>query len=179
VDTTGLESGHVSRHYLKAAAGRCKRYRPFLKVGTVCDVDTHLIAALVTAVGPTNDASHFEPLARAAARTLRPAALVGDAAFDCEAFHRLCRECLGIRRTAFPVNHRGFADRVPTTRYRREMAERFPARRYAQRAQAESVYSRLKRRLGSELRARSAQGRHWEARVRVLTHNLMILKRSA
>ena len=179
MDATGLESGHISRHYLQVASGRCKRHRPFLKVGTVCDIRTHLIAAVVTAVGPTNDASHFAPLVRAAAGTLRPASLVGDGAFDCEAFHRLCRERLGIRRTAFPINHRGFADYVPKTRYRREMAEKFPARRYARRRQAESVYSRLKRRLGGELRARTDAGRRWEARIRVLTYNLMILKRSA
>jgi transposase len=46
---------------------------------------------------------------------------------------------------------------------------------YGQRWQAESAFSRHKRRLGSALGARSDGSRKREGYLRVLTHNLMLL----
>jgi hypothetical protein len=45
--------------------------------------------------------------------------------------------------------------------------------------QAESVFSRSKRRLGSALRARKWPNQKKEILLRVLTHNLLILGRKA
>jgi hypothetical protein len=55
------------------------------------------------------------------------------------------------------------------------MARRLHRRKYRQRAQAQSVISRLKRRLGSALRARSDPARERETNGEVSTRNLMIL----
>jgi transposase len=46
---------------------------------------------------------------------------------------------------------------------------------FGQRWQAESTSSRRKRRLGSVLYKRSDESRERECRLRVLTHNLMLL----
>lgn len=46
---------------------------------------------------------------------------------------------------------------------------------YGQRWQAESAFSRHKRRLGSSLGGRSDASRERECHLRVLTHNLMLL----
>src|SRR4029079_19606717 len=46
---------------------------------------------------------------------------------------------------------------------------------YGQRWQAESAFSRHKRRLGTALGGRSDESRERECRLRVLTHNLMLL----
>ena len=59
------------------------------------------------------------------------------------------------------------------------MRRRFPRRAYRNRAQVESAISRNKRLLGTELRARTPAARERECFLRVLTHNLMLLKRSA
>ena len=67
--------------------------------------------------------------------------------------------------------------------YRRHMVQRFRKkpkgsryqRVYGQRWQAESAFSRHKRRLGSALGARSDAARERECQLRVLTHNLMLL----
>jgi len=56
------------------------------------------------------------------------------------------------------------------------MKVRFFKRVYGQRWQVESAFSRNKRLLGSALRARSWKSQQWECLLRVLTHNLMILK---
>jgi hypothetical protein len=111
---------------------------------------------------------------QAAALLGRLWAAVADAGFDSEAAHRLCRRTLGIRRTAIRLNPRR-GRRWPRTPYRREMRRRFPRRLYRRRQQAEAVFSRLKRRLGSALAARSPARQREELVLRVLTHNLTIL----
>ena len=101
--------------------------------------------------------------------------VLADAAFDSEANHRLCREELGVRSTVIPLNRRNRGRKWPKTRYRRQMKRRFHKRKYRQRWQAESAFSRHKRLLGSALRARSDIARERECYLRVLTHNIMLL----
>jgi hypothetical protein len=175
LDATGLESHHISRHFLQRS-GRMKQFRRFPKMTILCDNQTHLIAGVLMGKGPNNDSPGLPPVMRQAARNLSIDILLADAAFDSEPHHRFCREELGIRRTAIPINDRGRPDLIPSTRYRREMKKRFPRARFGQRWQVESVFSRQKRRLGSALRARSDESRMHEGYLRVLTHNLMILR---
>jgi transposase len=101
--------------------------------------------------------------------------VLADAAFDSEENHRLCREDLGARSTVIPLNRRNSGRKWPQTRYRRQMKKRFHRRKYGQRWQVESAFSRHKRRLGSALRARSDAARGRECYLRVLTHNIMLL----
>jgi hypothetical protein len=98
----------------------------------------------------------------------------------------VAREGLGIRSTVIALNRRGRfrarsrgRRRLPVGKYRRQMARRFPRRKYGQRWQAESVISRIKRRLGAALRGRSDPSGQRESDLRVLTHNLMILAGSS
>ncbi len=65
--------------------------------------------------------------------------------------------------------------RWPKEPYRRQMKRRFFGQVYHQRWQVESLISRLKRRLGSALRSRIWQTQKQECRLRVLTHNLMLV----
>ena len=55
------------------------------------------------------------------------------------------------------------------------MQRRFPKDLYGQRWQIETVFSMLKRNLGAALRAPRYHSPAREIRLRVLTHNLMIL----
>ena len=168
-----MESRHISRHFL-ARSGRMKRYRSYPKLTILCHNSTHMIAGATVRAGPSNDCPDLPPVVRQAARHIQIEALYADAAYDCEAHHRLCREELSIARTVIPINDRGRPGSVPRTPYRAEMKERFaPA---GQRWQVESVISRMKRRLGSSLTARTDASRTHECHLRVLTHDLMILR---
>src|SRR5215213_4752645 len=60
--------------------------------------------------------------------------------------------------------------------YRRAMRRRFPRALDHQRWHAESGFRQHKRRLGSALTARGATAQQCEVVLRVLTHNLMILR---
>lgn len=174
IDSTGLENHYVSRHFLWRQGKRTRHYRRWTKLTIVVHHRSHLIAAAGTSVGPNNDSPHLPPTMRQAVRRLPVDRLLGDAGYDSEEHHRLCRQELGIRSTLFALNARG-CPRRPRTRYRRQMYDRFPRRVFGQRWQVESVISRMKRHLGSSLRSRRAETRGYECLLRVLTHNLMLL----
>ena len=178
VDATGLESRHTSRYYV-----RRKGYKRFLryewpKVTAVCDCDTHLFAACMVTRGPSNDSPQFAPAILQASKFVNFEALVADAAYDGEHNHRLCREGLGIKKTLIPLNKRR-TRKWPKSRYRRQMKTHFDKELYNQRWQIESAYSRNKRLLGSALRGRTDDSRERECLLRILTHNLMIIRRAA
>ena len=126
--------------------------------------------------GPSNDSTQFPEAIIQATKHLRFDRLLADAAYDGEHNHRLCREQLGIRSTVIPLNVRRSGRRWPSTKYRRQMKKRFHKRIYNNRWLVESAISRNKRLFGSALRATSEPGKDRECLLRVLTHNLMILR---
>lgn len=174
VDATGLEARHVSRHYVWRAGYRRFARRRWPKLSLVGDAQTHLIGAAVVTWGPSQDSPEFPSVLRQSARQVQWDRIIADAAYDAEHNHRLCREELGIRSTVIPLNKRR-GRRWPKEPYRRQMKRRFFRRIYHQRWQAESIISRLKRRLGSALRSRIWRTQKQECRLRVLTHNVMLL----
>ena len=140
---------------------------------------SHLIAGALPTWGPGSDTATLAAVVRQAAALLRLRTVVADAGFDGEANHVFCRETLRIPRTVIRLNRRRTRRRWPRTRYRRALRRQFPWGVYHRRQQAESVFSRDKRRLGSALTARLPQHQDEEQILRVLTHNLMILHRSS
>ncbi len=182
VDGTGLESRHTSRHFV-TRSGRQHTARTYTKLTVVCDTASHFLAGATVSAGPSNDSPQFRPAMALASVAVRWDRVLAAAAFDSEAHHRYCRDDLGVRATVIPRNRRARGRKWPKTKYRRQMVKRFRhkpkgsrhQRVYGQRWQAESAFSRHKRRLGSALGGRSDASRERECRLRVLTHNLMLL----
>jgi hypothetical protein len=169
-----LDSQYTSRYYF-ARSGKKQSARSWTKLTVVCHTGSHFFTGVTVSAGPSNDSPQFSPVLRQAGWFLRWDRVLGDAAFDSEENHRLCREELGVRSTVIPINRRRYGRRWPRTKYRRQMKRRFPRRKYGQRWQAESAFSRHKRLLGPALAARSDQARDRECILRVLTHNIMLL----
>ena len=182
VDATGLDSRHTSRYFFKRA-GRKHTSRLWTKLTVACDTASHFFAGATVTLGPRSDSPQLRPTMAQASLVVSWDRVLADAAFDSEAHHRYCREDLGIRATVIPLNRRGRGRKWPQTKYRRQMVKRFRKKRrgarhhrvYGQRWQAESAFSRHKRRLGSSLGGRSEASRERECHLRVLTHNLMLL----
>jgi hypothetical protein len=172
VDATGLESRYTSRYFVVRSGSS---YSSWVKLTVACDTHSHFFTAATVSMGPSNDSPQFAPVMRQASLVVTWGRVLADAAFDSEENHRLCREDLGVGSTAIPLNPRNDGAQDPKTKYRRQMKVRFPKRKYGQRWQAESAFSRHKRRLGPSLSSRSDQARENEVRLRVLTHNLMLL----
>jgi hypothetical protein len=182
VDGTGLESRHTSRYFFKRA-GKKHTSRLWTKLTVACHTASHFLAGASVSAGPSNDSPQFRPVMAQASLAVRWDRALADAAFDSEEHHRFCRDHLRVRSTVIPLNRRAQGRKWPKTKFRRQMVKRFRKklkgarhrRVYGQRWQAESAFSRHKRRLGSALGGRSDASRERECRLRVLTHNLMLL----
>lgn len=178
VDATGLEARHISQHYVKCTKRPSYFRRRWPKVTIVCDTKTHLIAGCIVTSGPSHDFGDLPKAMSQAQRQIQFDQVLADGGYDSEENHRFCREVLGIRSTVIAYNRRS-AKKPPIGKYRRQMALDFDRKAYNNRWQVESVFSRNKRLLGSSLRARTDSTREHECLIRVLTHNLMIIRRAA
>ncbi len=182
VDGTGRESRPTSRYFFKRA-GRKPTSRLWTKLTVACDTASHFFVGATVSAGPSNDSPQFRPVRAPASRVVTGDRVRADAAFDSEAHHRYCREDRGVRSPVIPLNRRGKGRKWPRTKYRRQRVKRCrkkprgarPRRGYGQRGQAESAFSRHKRRLGTSRGGRSEASRQQEGFLRVLTHNLMLL----
>ena len=65
----------------------------------------------------------------------------------------------------------------PKSYWLRQMANRFPKKKYGQRWQVESLFSQDKRRFGSQLSASTINGQFGELCLRVLAHNIALFLR--
>ncbi|MDW8264191.1 MAG: transposase [Gemmataceae bacterium] len=179
VDATGLESRHTSRYFARRSGAE---HAAWTKLTVACDTGSHFLAGATVSTGPSNDSPQFRPVLLLASLAVGWDRVLADAAFDSEAHHAYARGGLGIRSSVIPINTRGH-DGPPGGEYRRQMARRFAPkpegsrhrRVFGQRWQAESAFSRHKRRLGSALGGKSDESRERECRLRVLTHNIMLL----
>ena len=189
-----FESHHVSRHYEKRcqqsqragkgrhapavnrARSRVVKHLP--KLSLAVHVASHLILAASASTGIGSDCRFFVSLMLAAARRMPLDFALADAGYDSEDNHRLARQELGIR-SLIPATIGRRSARKPKGYYRRLMRRRFQGGpdkdHYGQRWQVETVNSMIKRNLGSACRARTPSGRKKDMRLRILTHNLMIL----
>lgn len=180
IDSTGLESRHVSGYYTKRC-GHHKAHakRRYPKLSAVCDCSNHLILGSVIDRGPKLDHAEDEATLLAALNQQWFTTLIGDTGYESERFHSVCRDDLGIR-SVIPTTQRGRPRKDGQPKpvngiYRRLMKHHFPKKLYGQRWQIECVFSMLKRNLGSSLRARRYHSQTREIRARILTHNLAIL----
>jgi hypothetical protein len=177
IDSTGLETHHISRHFVHCTKRPSYFRRTWPKMTVICDTDTHLIASCIVTRGPGYDFPLFEKALCHITGEVSFARILADAGYDSEANHRIGREIFGIE-TIIKLNLRGFKSQ-PHGKYRREMKRQFDKKIYNNRWQVESVFSRNKRLLGSSLRNRTEVSRKRECLLRVLTHNLMIIRRAA
>jgi len=177
IDSTGLETHHISCHFVNCTKRPSYFRRNWPKITVVCDTQTHLIASCIVTRGPSYDFGLFEEAVGEAYKQVRFKRMLADGGYDSEANHRIAREIFGME-TIIKLNLRGF-DKQPKGKHRRETKEKFDKKIYNNRWQIESVFSRNKRLLGSALRNRTEVSRERECLLRVLTHNLMIIRRAA
>jgi hypothetical protein len=195
IDSSCYEPHHVSRYFesrrlhgrKEGARGRRRKMRAIPKVALGVSCWSHLVLSLWTGIGGGGDHGHFESVLfdawrRTRGRTLRK--VVADAGYDAEHNHALARCDMGIRSIIPATIGRRFLDgSLPRGRFRRHMRRLLRNKRsrkrcgYTQRWQVETVNSMMKRNLGSACRGKTSPSRQRDLRLKVLTHNLMILRR--
>jgi hypothetical protein len=184
VDATGLETRHVSVHYARRSRRHRGHYkRGFPKLSALCEIRSHVIVAAVVDRGPCPDMVEWPELMRRALARLHFDTWLGDAGYESEGAHQRSREELGIR-SIVPTTERGRPRHDGQPRpvrgaYRRQLQRRFPRKTYGQRWQIEAAFSMLKRKLDSALRRRRPFALNREVLLRVITFNLMLIRRHA
>lgn len=201
IDSTTFDSHHVSRHYERRCqqtrermkgrdrkkgrkTSRSDTVRNLPKLAISLATHCHLICSLKTGTGAGADHPYFRPLMMDARRRVpnRRFTVVGDAGFDGEPQHRIGRDDLGLITLIPPNSGRPpKPGNPPGGRWRRVMKKLLGTKRsrkrcgYARRWQIETGNSMMKRNQGASLAGNSPASRERDMRLRVLTHNVMIL----
>lgn len=144
------------------------------KANLLCDCVTHMTLAISVRRGPCPDIKDFFTTRTNALKTARIKVLLGDAGYDSERSHVFAREEFGVR-TIIPPRNGIFTERLPRTHWRRLMRTHFNKDLYGQRWQVETLFSMIKRVLGSALRARHFNSQCREIRLKALAMNIMLL----
>jgi hypothetical protein len=181
IDSTGFESHYTSTYFvsrkqraLHASGYQTTVYSRFPKVGIVVDTASLLVLSGIPSRGPSPDILHFRTALKAASHVCIRR-IAADAGYDAEHAHAFAREELGM--TSIIPNRIGRpTTKLPSGKYRREMALHFDTKRYGQRWMVETVNSIVKRLLGSFLRARTYWSQMREMMLRLFTYNVMVLR---
>jgi hypothetical protein len=174
VDATGLAPGSISTFYINRRTDRGEglEWRHWCKWTIVVDVLRRCVLAQVARQGPYNDCATLRPLVSAAHEIIPVGLVLADAEFDSERNHRHIRDVVGAE-SIIPAK-RGKAD-WKIKGVRAQMRRRFPRRRYSQRAQVESVFSVVKRKLSPKAPGRSDETQCRQAMLLGLAYNIYLL----
>jgi hypothetical protein len=167
VDSSGFEGHHASRYFVWRTAHNKKGkepkkrvvYKRYGKLMLIISCATHAILAAVASAGPTPDIDELDGVVDELPPSVAVGHMVGDAGFDSAHNHSLLRDYHGMRSTIPPEHGRPPKDpnALPADKYRRLMKTRFNTKAYHKRPQVETVFSMLKRNLGSALRPQSLE----------------------
>jgi transposase len=188
-DSSGFACGHASRYYVKRrAAGQDPQetpaqsitYQRYAKLEMVLDTANHLVVGALATRGPAPDVDRLIPLLDAIDPSLKLEQLSADAGYDSELNHLFARVACDIR-SLMPAKAGRPGAGPPRGRFRRQMREQLATKSkrqkcgYAQRVQAETGFSMIKRRQGEFVAARTFENQCAELLLMVITHNVMII----
>jgi Transposase DDE domain len=186
VDSSGFDAHHASRYFVFRTSAYNKEqepkkrttYKRYGKLMLIISCATHAIMAAVASAGPTPDIDQLDGVVAELPPSVAVRHMVGDAGFDSAHNHSLLRDYHGMRSTIPAEGGRPPKDpnALPKDKYRRLMKTRFNVKAYRKRPQVETVFSMLKRNLGSALRGRSHWSRCRDMLLRVLTHNITLIQ---
>ena len=174
VDATGLAPGSVSTFFINRRTDRGEGlpWRHWCKWTIVVDVLRRCVLAQAARQGPYNDCATLRPLVSAAHEVTPVGLVLADAEFDSERNHLHVREVLGAD-SVIPAKRGKAGWKIKGVRAR--MRRRFPRKRYSQRAQVESVFSVVKRKLSAKAPGRSDETQRTQAMLLGLAYNIYLL----
>lgn len=162
IDASGFSSDYASKYYTLRIKGEYA-VKHFVKDSLCIDVFSKLITSSVVCIGPRNDNKDFIPLLRKS--LTHPAVVVADKGYDSEDNHRYVDSLHAVSMIPVKINvHRG--------KYRHKMQKRFSELVYHRRSLTETVFSVIKRVLGSVAYAKSDRTRVIEVCWMNYTYNL-------
>ncbi|MBU0459534.1 MAG: IS5 family transposase [Nanoarchaeota archaeon] len=167
-DSTGMELDHASAHYCKRI-DRKKPVKGFVNLNVISDLFNKIILVTKIRKKRRHDCSDFMPMFNKV-KHLDFDYFVADKGYDSEENHKAIFEAgkdslISVRRKDLPIY------KTKGT-YRKKAKREFEYGLYTQRELTESIFSSLKRKYGSKLRARKYKTQKIELLCKILAYNI-------
>jgi hypothetical protein len=171
VDATGLAPGSISTAFVNRQRDRGQglEWRHWCKWTVVVDVLRHCVLAQEARPGPYNDCATLRPPVDAAHQVTPIGLVLADAEFDSERNHQHVRQVVGAK-SVIPAKRGKASWKIKGVRA--QMRRRFPRKQYWHRAEVESVFSAVKRKLSAKAPGRSDETQHRRAMLLGLAYNI-------
>jgi hypothetical protein len=165
-DSTGMELDHASSHYCKRI-DRMEPVKGFVNLNMICDVKNKNILVTKIRKKRRSDFTDFIPMFNKI-KHFKFEYFVADKGYDSDKNHKLIYENGAISQ----IKTREFAKGRHRKRFREQAKKDFCQEIYGQREITESIFSALKRKYGSRLRARKYKTQKIELLFKVLAYNI-------
>ena len=167
-DSTGMELDHASSHYCKRI-DRQKPVKGFVNFNAISDLHNKIILATKIRKRRRHDAVDFLPMFNKI-KHLDFDYFVADKGYDADRNHEAVfragkQSLISLKRQDIPI-HR------TKGRYRKLAKRKFEPNLYTQREIKEAIFSSLKRKYGSKLRARTFKTQKIELLFKILSYNI-------
>ena len=165
-DSTGMELDHASSHYCKRI-DRDKPVKGFVNLNMICDVKNKNILVTKIRKKRRHDCSDFPPMFNKI-KHFDFEYFVADKGYDSEKNHKMIYESEAVSQ----IKVREYGKGKHRKRFRERAIKDYDDKIYGQRAITESVFSSLKRKYGSRLRARKYKTQKIELLCKILSYNI-------
>ncbi|HLC74011.1 MAG TPA: IS5 family transposase [Candidatus Nanoarchaeia archaeon] len=167
IDGTGFEVENRSMHYQLRTTR--STYRQYIKLGISADTDRQIIMKQATYKGPRNDNKDFMPLVKG----IKTSFVCADKGYDANKHHEYVYKYLKARSFIKVRNH-GMKNLIVRSKqkYRKRARREFDEKIYHQRSKVESIFSSIKRKYGSCLKARNFSTQKKEVICKLIAYNL-------
>lgn len=167
-DSTGMELDHASSHYCKRI-DRVKPVKGFVNLNALSDLYNKIIIVTKIRKKRRHDCSDFMPMFNKI-KHLDFDYFVADKGYDSEKNHKAVFEAgkhslISLKNQKLPI-------RLTKGRYRKKAKRDFEQGLYTQREITESIFSAIKRKYGSKLRARKFKTQKIELLCKILSYNI-------
>ena len=167
IDGTGFEVENRSMHYQMRTGWSA--YRRYVKLGISADTNSQLIMKHSIHKSPRNDNKDFMPLVKG----IKTNAVCADKGYDANKHHEYVYKYLKAKSLIKVKNH---GKRLLIFRagqkHRKKARREFDEKMYHQRSKVESIFSSIKRKYGSCLKARSFSSQKKEVICKLVAYNL-------
>ena len=170
IDATGISLDNASLHYCKRIGLPTKK-RPFMKASFIVDIEKYIILLPKLRKKSRHDTIDAKIMIKKFAKHYSPEIFLADRGYDDEKIFKQVFENLGaypliLQRRINLDNHRrqGY--------YRKKFFKEFDYQQYLERNKIETVNSMIKRRFGSNTKARLDKTQKVEILLRIVAFNI-------
>jgi hypothetical protein len=165
-DSTGMELDHASSHYCKRI-NREELVKGFVNLNMICDVKNKNILVTKIRKKRRHDCSDFLPMFNKI-KNFDFEFFVADKGYDSDKNH----EAIFASGKISQIKTRDYGKGIHKKRFRELAVSEFNQEIYGQREITESIFSSLKRKYGSRLKARKFKTQKIELLFKVLSYNI-------